>query len=120
MVESLSWQEKLTIFGEVLLTYRRLTRPGRKGALELWRLRKNIEQMQRCPECGEPAQCTGEWSGLGECFANWECTHCSKEWIENLSEHDGECPACGQRLPVVDADESGPSYGRCRTLACVA
>jgi hypothetical protein len=115
MAPELKWAEKVEIFAEVLRTYRRHTHPGRTVALELWRLRKNVEQMPRCAMCGEPGLCTGEWDAMGEEFSQWECPACGSSWtIREDDPYDGFCGECGQRLPLKDADYTGPVYGRCR------
>jgi hypothetical protein len=61
-----------------------------------------------CPECG--ADVDGCY-GMGE--EHWFCRNEKCTW-HGGTVLGGHCPECGHSLPIVDADVSGPSYGRCR------
>ena len=113
-MKKLTWKQKVTIADEVLRTYRNFNHLSRTAATRIWKLRRELDEIEVCEKCGEPMRFVSEGSALG---TDWVLFRCMKkhEYVKDVSDPmRGMCRTCNIPLPVIDADYNGPHYGQCR------
>ena len=81
---------------------------GKKSESEMC---EECTPISHCDECGAEL---GEQDALGDTLLI-----CKEHGSRDSHGSPSYCPRCGESLPLVDADSSGPMYGRCKTKRCL-